>query len=78
MLQLASAQQPAQQPALGPPGTVAVYELAEELCDRPAFETENRLSVVSATIRLGPAVQNFGVAPQQWYGLEFNRRSGDS
>jgi len=69
---------PAQQPVLGPPGTVAVYALAEEPKNRPEFETENGLSVVRATIRLGPALKNADDTPLQWYGLEFTRRCGDS
>lgn len=68
----------AQEPVLGPPGTVATYELVEQTLERPAFETENRLSVVSATIRLGPVVHNSVDSPLQWYGLEFSRRCGDS
>lgn len=68
----------AQQPPLGSPGTVAVYELIEEPAGRPAFETENRLSVVEATICLGPVEQGSEDAPAQWYGLEFTRQNGDS
>jgi len=67
----------AQEPVLGPPGAVATYELADQTMERPTFETENRLSVVSATIRLGPVVQSSVDAPLQWYGLEFSRLSGD-
>jgi hypothetical protein len=57
---------------------VARYELAGELVDRPEFEMENRLSVVAATIRLGPVVETPGEPPRQWYGLEFSRLNGDS
>jgi len=67
----------AQQNVLGPPGTVALYELADEPNERPDFESRNRLSVVNASIRIGPVVENPGETPQQWYGLEFARRNGD-
>jgi hypothetical protein len=63
---------------LGPSGTEARYELAGELVDRPEFEMENRLSVVAATIQLGPVVEDPSEPPRQWYGLEFSRLNGDS
>lgn len=77
-----------EQTPLGPPGTVAAYELADASLERPAYETENRLTVVSATIRLGPAVvldANTDAAVDagtplvmQWYNLKFTRLNGDS
>lgn len=65
-------------PPLGQPGSVARYELAGELVDRPKFEMENQLSVEKATIRLGPVVEHQGEPTRQWYGLDFSRRNGDS
>ncbi len=68
----------AQNEPLGKPGTVASYELTGNLDDRPAFETNHRLSVVKATIQLGPVVQKAGKKAFQWYGLEWTRLNGQS
>ena len=67
----------AEEQVLGPPGTIAAYELVGMLSDRPDFETQNKLSVVSATIRLGPVVEGEGTARMQWYNLGFARKNGD-
>ena len=73
LLQVSAQAQP-----LGRPGTVARYELAEPLEDRPSFEREHRLSVVEAAIHLGPVVRVCGEKKRQWYGLVFTRLNGDT
>jgi hypothetical protein len=63
---------------LGEPGTLATYELQADPAERPAFERENRLTVVSAGIRLGPVVEKPGNRLLQWYGLTWQRVNGQS
>lgn len=58
---------------LGEPGTSAVYHLDADPAERPSFERENRLTVVSAKIKLGPVEVDF-----QWYGLEWTRLDGQT
>ncbi len=60
---------------LGEPGAVAVYQLNSDPAERPEFERENRLTVVSAEVWLGPAVEEEDRA-FQWYGLSWTRLSG--
>jgi hypothetical protein len=63
-------------PPLGAPGTVAEYRLEADLAERPAYERENRLTVMSAWIRLGPVVNTTGGSHFQWYGLSWKRLDG--
>ncbi len=63
---------------LGRPGIVSRYKWNSEPSARPDFEVENRLTVVEASIQLGPVVQAQGAEPRQWYGLRFSRLNGDS
>lgn len=53
---------------LGTPGTVAEYRLTADPAERPSFERDNRLTVTSAKIRLGPVDGGL-----QWYGLSWTR-----
>jgi hypothetical protein len=63
----------AQAVPLGEPGTVATYELLADTTERPTFERENRLTVVSAQIQLGPGVDLPGRGRFQWCGLNWTR-----
>lgn len=62
---------------LGRAGTTAVYALESDPAERPEFERENRLTVVSAEIMVGPVERVAGEGAFQWYGLSWTRLNGD-
>ncbi|MGI5818942.1 MAG: sugar-binding domain-containing protein [Armatimonadota bacterium] len=61
---------------LGPPGQTAVYELSADPAERPAFERENRLTVVRARLHLG-GEETVGERRYQWFVLQFERENGE-
>jgi hypothetical protein len=66
----------AQAAPLGDPGTVASYELLADVAERPVFERDNRLTVVSAQMQLGPGVDVPERGRFQWCGLNWTRLNG--
>ena len=66
------------QSPLGEEGIVAVYSLVADPADRPGYERERQLTVVSARIKLGPITESAdGNRLLQWYGLDWTRLNGD-
>jgi len=62
---------------LGTPGSVANYELTEDIGNRPEFERTNNLSVVKVSFTIGQLVK-IGNIQYQWFNINFSRKNGET
>lgn len=68
--------QPADAQPIAAPGMQAIYTLNDRETPRPEYETSNQLTVVQATVTIGPHVDQPG--GYQWLEVSFTRQNGQT